>query len=139
MTPPDTPVATNAAATATNAAPPTADRGDTSTTWLSEAAAADSLAVFWDDLDDGWLGPADPQMPSFGLDDATLDSLVRVSDQHLDKMARGDYTRFSFNPVGRMAFNRVQGPVKSQRLTSTTSIIKIKRLLFWAREIATDK
>jgi len=93
-----------------------ADRGDTSTTWLSEAAAADSLAAFWDDLDDGWLGATDPRMPNFGLDDATLDSLVTVSDQHLDKLARGDYTRFSFNPVGRMAFNRVQGPGFSNRI-----------------------
>lgn len=87
------------------------DRGDTSTTWLSAEAAADSVAAFWGALDGGWLDAADPGLPRFSLDAAALDSLVAASDHELNRLASGRVTRFSFDPFEQLAFNRVQGPV----------------------------
>jgi hypothetical protein len=87
------------------------DRGDTSTTWLSEEAAADSLAAFWGALDEYWLGATDPDLPRFSLDEAKLDSLVVASDRQLARMASGRYARFSFDPLEQLGFNRVQGLV----------------------------
>jgi hypothetical protein len=104
------------------------DRGDTATTWMSEEAAADSLALFWDELDGRWLGARDPQLPEFELDETTLDSLVAVSKIQLRRMARGSHVSFGVNPVGRMAFNRVQGPVIGASVSWTQAAAVRSRL-----------
>jgi len=85
------------------------DRGDTSTFWMSDEAAADSVATFWGDLDHRWLRTRDARLDSFGLDQAHLDSLVAEGDERIAALAAGRVWRFSWGLFDWTAYNRVQG------------------------------
>jgi len=76
---------------------------------MSEEAAADSVRGYWRGLDADWLAPASPELFDFGLGRTEVDSLSRVGDKKVGDLLAGRLWRFSFNPIGRLSFNRVEG------------------------------
>jgi hypothetical protein len=82
---------------------------ETADSWLSPAAAQDSLDAFWQGLDRAWLDPVSPELKDFGLDGAAIDSLSRIGDRAVTNLVTGRVFRFTFRPLDRLAFSRVEG------------------------------
>jgi len=80
--------------------------------WVSDQAASDSLASYWDHLkDDDWYDPLTPEDLGIGLTRARYDSLIAAGDDVLVDMLRGRPWRFDVNWLSKFRFNRVEGPV----------------------------
>lgn len=82
---------------------------DSNEVWITPEAARDSIGTFWQGLDDTWLQPMPDDLFDFGLDQVTIDSLTTVGDQVVADMLAGRLWKFSFHPLRRFAFNRVEG------------------------------
>ena len=77
--------------------------------WTSEAAAADSLNRYWDQIDGDWYQPLTPQDIGFGLNAAQLDSLALVGDHEIGRLVSGRIIKKDLDLVGPLVFNRVEG------------------------------
>jgi len=79
--------------------------------WVSDQAAADSLASYWSHLSDGdWYDPLTPLDLGVGLTAARYDSLIAAGDIVLAGMLRGRPWRIDLSPVDEFRYNRTEGP-----------------------------
>lgn len=86
--------------------------------WISETAAADSLANYWRALEDGsWYDPLTPADLGLGLTPTQWDSLLHTGDAVLVAMLRGRPWRLGVRPLAGTTFNRAEGPVTGLGLT----------------------
>ena len=72
-------------------------------------AASDSISGYWQDLDDSWLENLPSDLLTVDLPAAAIDSLTQVGDEKVEALLAGRLWRFSFNPIGRLWYNRVEG------------------------------
>ena len=80
--------------------------------WVSDQAASDSLASYWDHLSSSdWYEPLTQEDLGIGLTRARYDSLITAGDGVLVDMLRGRPWRFDVNWVNKFRFNRVEGVV----------------------------
>lgn len=80
--------------------------------WVSEQAAADSLAGYWERLSrESWYEPLRPEDLGIGLNPARNDSLRAAGDLTLDAMLSGRPWRLRVSPGAGTTFNRAEGPV----------------------------
>jgi len=77
--------------------------------WITPEAAQDSLDSFWRGLDQSWLAPMPGELRSSGLAVSQLDSLTRVGNRAVLKLRRGGFVKFTYLPLARLTFNRVEG------------------------------
>ncbi|HPF34942.1 MAG TPA: hypothetical protein P5571_15340 [Candidatus Krumholzibacteria bacterium] len=80
--------------------------------WVSETAAADSLARYWAGLKTSdWYEPLTPADIGLGFTPAQWDSLLQVGDTRLWTMLQGRPWRVGLRPLAGTTFNRAEGPV----------------------------
>ena len=86
-------------------------RGDTASFWVGGEATADSLDVFWSNLQQEWLDLVPENISGFGLEEFKVDSLQSIGSIKLEELVAGTLWRGRSHRLVLPDFNRVQGPV----------------------------
>ncbi|MBU8869673.1 MAG: hypothetical protein KOO60_02245 [Gemmatimonadales bacterium] len=90
---------------------PRTARGDTTSFWLSGEASADSMDIFWNNLQREWMNQVPESISGFGLDKFQVDSLQAIGAIKLEELVAGTLWRSTLQLLVLPNYNRVQGAV----------------------------